>query len=229
MNFRATTESELKQYIAALAIDVAPRGKGRTTDQCEQWQIHHMLLGLNKAGLLSLPFELTKRERPDFFVQNGSVSQGIEATEIINPEYARTITLPESKGAKSVVDPSLFKWGQTGRSLEELREIANRQKLTGTGWMGNSVEREFARSIVDTVESKHRKFIAGFAKFDENILLAYHNNSTPILDFDEACNLTHEALNEYWYRNGFGKVVIHKHQKLLFFCKEKFCILDIDG
>lgn len=229
MDFRATTEIELKQHIADLAIDVAPRGKGRTTDQCEQWQIHHMLLGLNKAGLLSLPFKLTKRERPDFFVQNGSVSQGIEATEIINSDYARTMTLPEAKGAGSVVDPSLFKWRQTGRSLEELRGIANRQKLTGTGWMGNSVEREFACSIVDTVESKHQKFIAGFTKYDENILLAYHNNSTPILDFDEACSLTHEALSEYWCRNGFDKVIVHKYQTLLSFWKGKFCILDIES
>lgn len=229
MDFTATTGIELKQFIADLVIDVAPRGKGRTTEQCEQWQIHHMLFVLNNAGLLNLPFKLTKRERPDFCIQNGNVSQGIEATEIINQEYARTITLPEARQAGSVVDPSLFKWGQTGRSLKELRDIANRQKLTGAPWMGNSVEREFARSIVDTVESKHQKLITGFAKFDENILLAYHNNSTPSIDFKEACNLTHDALKEYWFRGGFDKVIVHKHRTLLFFEKSDFYMLDIDS
>ncbi|KOO59219.1 hypothetical protein WH43_04345 [Rheinheimera sp. KL1] len=229
MNFRAITEIELIQHIADLAIDVAPRGKGRTKDQCEQWQIHHMLLGFNKAGLLSLPLELKKRERPDFFVQNGLVSQGIELTEIINQDYARAISLPEAKGEQSVVDPALFKWGQTGRSLDELRVIAKRQKLIGPAWMGNRVEIDFARSVVDTVESKHKKFAAGFTKYDENILLAYHNNSTPILDFGEACSLTHEALSGYWCKNGFDKVIVQKYQTLLLFSKGKFSIFDIES
>jgi hypothetical protein len=66
VNFRAIIEIELMQHIADLAIDVASKGKGRTKDQCEQWQIHHMFLWFNKAGLLSLPLELKKRERPDF-------------------------------------------------------------------------------------------------------------------------------------------------------------------
>lgn len=219
MNFTASSTEELKQKIFNLSIVVPPRGKLRTTELCEQWQIHHYLLALLQLSELKIPFELKKRERPDFEVVNGTTTIGIEATEIINPDYARAITLPEAKSDVSVIDPSHFKWGNSGRSLDELRNTVTRDKLTGTPWCGQSVEVEFTKSVIDTVNAKHSKFINGFKRYASNVLLAYHNNSTPILDFDIATNLTRAALSNYWKDNGFDTIVIHKYKTLMFFTK----------
>ena len=219
MNFTASSTEELKREIFNLSIIVPPRGKLRTTEQCEQWQIHHYLLALIELNKLKTPFKLEKRERPDFEVVNGTITIGIEATEIINPDYARAITLPEAKLDGLVIDPSHFKWGNSGRSLDELRNIVTRDKLTGTPWCGQSVEVEFTKSVIDTVNAKHSKLTNGFKRYESNVLLAYHNNSTPILDFDMATNLTRTALSDYWKTNGFDTVVIHKYKTLMFFTK----------
>ena len=53
-------------------------------------------------------------------------------------------------------------------------------------------------------------------------MLAYHNNSTPIFDFEEAALLTHAKRSEYWGTEGFDKIVVQKYKTLLVFQKANF-------
>jgi CxxC motif-containing protein len=161
-----------------------------------------MLFALYNVNYLQLPFQLIKRERPDFEMVNGCRKIGIEATEIINPDYARLQTLLEVQNSESVLDPSNFKWSNQGRSLASLRKEASKTKLTGPAWVGDSVEREFAQSVIDTINTKHEKLINGFHRFAADFLLIYHNHSTPVLDFDAAIRYTDERLKEYWSKGG---------------------------
>jgi|TARA_B110000211_G_scaffold192920_1_gene220418 hypothetical protein len=223
LNFSAINYNDLHSQLLNLKVVVPPRGKGRTTEHCEQWQIYHLLIALLKINYCTIPFSLKKRERPDFEILNGESSIGVEATEIISPDHARALTLPEGKKESSVIDPSLFKWGHDKYDLNDLREIVSREKLTGSGWVGNSVEDEFAQSLLDTINIKHNKFINGFKRYNENFLLAYHNAPTPDLDFDLSITLINSTLENYWGNGGFEKIIVHKYTTLLIF-SETECI-----
>ena len=103
MNFIAVNKNEFDEKLRQLEVTVPLRGKDRTTDLCEQWQIHALLVILRKGGYLRLPFSLIKRDRPDFKITSGRITLGIEAIEAINSDYARAQTLPEYKKETSVL------------------------------------------------------------------------------------------------------------------------------
>lgn len=212
--FSAKDIDSFELELSKLNIKVPARGEGRKTEHCEQYQIYHPLKGLFEAGKIEYPASLVKRERPDFVLMLGQNIWGIETTEVVHPDWARASTLPESQNDDSVLDPSLFKWGTKNRSLTKLREIASKEKLTGTGWAGDSVEIEFAQSIYDTVCAKHLKLIEGYERFQKDCLLIYHNLSSPILDFDRGAELASEALNGYWQEQAFSIVVVHKNNSI---------------
>lgn len=226
MNFIADTYQELLEHVNSLKIDVPPRGDGRTTDHCEQWQVHQLLLALIQDKLISAPFKLTKRESPDFEIEFNHKLFGLEATEAINSDYARMSTLPEAKDQNSVLDPSLFKWNQKKRSTDTLRKIASHTKLTGSGWAGDSVEVEFAVSILDCVSKKHVKLLKGFDRYTNECLLIYHNHSTPALDLEKGIDITVQRLKDYW-GSGFNYVIVHKYDNVCIFTKNSVRVISI--
>lgn len=217
MNFEASNETELHQALGQMDIDVPLRNAGRSTAHTEMWLIHKLLKTLKEYGKVKFPICLINRERPDFELKMDVESFGVEITEVINTDYAKTLSLPEASSDDSIVDVSLFKWGTPKRSLKKLREIANKDKLTGTPWMGNEVETEFTTSIIETINSKHQKYIKGYDKFEQNCLLIYHNQSSPILDYDDVLEMVAEELKEYWGNGGFNRIYIHKNNKILEF------------
>ena len=227
MNFEASNKEELSQALDLMDITVPPRYSRRTTEHTEIWLIHKFIRTLQQCGQINPPICLINRERPDFELTINTTSLGIEITEIINPDYAKTLSLPEAQNETSIIDASLFKWGSPKRSLHSLREIASRKKLTGTPWMGNSVETEFVKSIIDTVNCKHQKYINGYEIFNLNCLLIYHNQSSPNLDFSESLNMTSEGLKSYWSDFGFDRIYIHKYDKLLEFRQHSKAIYQV--
>ena len=52
--------------------------------------------------------------------------------------------------------------------------------------MGDSVEREFAQSIIDVVHVKHCKLHSHYERYGSDRLLIYHNQPSPIIDIDKA-------------------------------------------
>jgi len=227
MNFEAINEEQLLFQFAINKIKVPPRGAKRTTEHTELWLIQKFISTLNSFNKLTFPLILKNRERPDFeLIMNGQ-SSGIEITEIIHPDYAKAMTLPEVQGNAALVDASLFKWGTPKKSLAKLREMVSRTELTGTPWMGNAVEKEFVKSVIDTINSKHKKYTNGYKTFDNNCLLIYHNQSSPFIDYNNVINLIHESLNNYWDSTGFDRIYIHKNNKLLGFIKSNNFVYNI--
>ncbi|WP_233357026.1 hypothetical protein, partial [Vibrio cholerae] len=90
----------------------------------------------------------------------------------------------------SVIDPSLFKWGCEERNTQELRDIALQTELTGDGWVGDNVEREFTQSIFDIVKRKDKKLKGHYRRADIDILLIYHNQTSPDLRINSALSYT---------------------------------------
>ena len=89
---------------------------------------------------------------------------------------------PNARNQDPVVDPSLYKRGTAGRTRRQMADEAARTKLTGYGWVGDSVEREFAAMAADIVSSKSAKLFDGYERFDCDSLLIYQNQTLPCLD-----------------------------------------------
>ena len=79
----------------------------------------------------------------------------LETTEAINRDYVRAQMHPAAREEGSLVDPSTVQVGHRGDV--QSRRFAKRpgaKQLSGYGWGSDSVEREFARSVVDEVQRK---------------------------------------------------------------------------
>lgn len=208
---RAENNTELFTVLKNIDISVPPRTEGRTTEHCETWTICRLLATLVGNSRLVFPIQLIKRERPDFLLFTGDRCIGIEVTEAINEEYAKATTLPEADNDNFVIDPSLFKWDTPRRKLPELRRVVSCTKLTGPGWDGNTVEREYADAIFDVLTVKTEKLRGEkFERFGENWLAVYCNITLPILRLDEASSLFMEKVYAYWSENGFSEVFVEK-------------------
>jgi len=216
----AQTADELGRCIDDLAINVPPRGPERTKASREQWQIHHLLRALAAVGdELHLPLHLWRRESPDFVLRTRTRRIGIENTETVNRDFVRATMHPNARQDGSVVDPSLYKWGTEGRSGRRIAEEAGRKRLSGPGWASDSVEREFAQSVVDEVHRKHLK-LASYARYDSDRLLIYHNHPSPCIDIEQAVAHTRRGLADYWATFGFDTVYVHKYRWMLAFSKD---------
>ena len=109
-------------------------------------------------------------ESPDFVLETASLRIGIEATEAINPDYVRAQMDDAAKEDGTVIDPSLYKWGTPRRPAQQIHEEAGQRRLSGDGWAGDSVEHEFARSVIDVVWRKHDKLHSHYRRFDRDEL-----------------------------------------------------------
>ncbi|EGS6498578.1 hypothetical protein I9F74_001886 [Vibrio parahaemolyticus] len=213
MIYQASCTAQFNKILEQLNVVVPPRGKQRTTEHCETWTIHKALSTLHYHNVISFPISLEKSEKPDYWIEMSGKTYGVELTEIIHPDYARAQTLPEAQKDNSVLDPSLFKWGQASRSTNELREIAAKEKLTGAPWVGDSVEREFAQSIADTLVGKQKKLKAHYKRADVDVLLIYHNQSSPSLDYAQGLEFVKKKLASCWGQ-GFNVVMVIKNECL---------------
>ena len=215
--FTAATSKQLRLDIERLRIDVPPRDQGRTTDDCEQWQIQRLLQALFLADRLQLPVQLSKGESPDFLLSAGAHDMGIETTEAVNPDYVRATMHPKARIPGSLVDPSLYKWGAEGRPRQQIAEEAGRTRLTGDGWAGDSVEQDFTASVVDVTHRKSLKLRSHYERFDCDRLLIYQNQTLPCLDIEQARRSTEAALARYWRFSGFHTVHVDDGDSILEF------------
>ena len=168
-------------------------------------------------GELHPPVRLCKGESPDFLLKNATQLVGIEATEAINPDYVRATRHPNARNRDSVIDPSLYPWGAVGRTRRQIAAEAGRSELTGYGWVGDSVEREFVKSVCDVLQSKSRKLRSHYERFDSDRLLIYQNQTLPCLDIEQARLRTEAALESCWESEGFDRVYVDDGDLILEF------------
>lgn len=214
---KAASSSALESLLAATDISVSPRGEGRTTPETENWSICRLLSTLSFVRRLEYPIKVDKSERPDFVMSvNGIQRAGIEVTEVVHQDFAKLQTLPEAQHPDSVLDRSLFRWGESRRPLEELREIASRTKLSGPCWEGRSVEEEFAVAMADRIRRKTSKLAEdGYSRFPEDWLLIYENLMLPEMDLPLAVSYLRFRLPNYFHRDNFSRVFIESGRTIV--------------
>jgi hypothetical protein len=192
----ASSKSELMAILSEIDIRVPLRSEGRTKEHSETWSICYWL---STFPNLAYPFLLTHRDKPDFYIKSGIQEIGIEHTEAIPSDYAHANAVSEKNADDTVLDMSLFQWGQK-KTNQEIYDIVGRTKLTGPGWEGDSPEIEWALVMAKIINIKTIKLRKeGFSKFPTNYLLIYDNLPRPsYIDFSRSCPQLITNLNSYW-------------------------------
>lgn len=180
-------------------ITVASRTEGRNTEHCERWSMWRLLATLARNNAIGYPLVVHRQEKPDFKLQAGHPTIGVEVTEAIPQDYAAVSALRDRENPEAIIDISEFRWGMKTKSLKELRDLISQDKLTGQGWEGDSVEREWAKAIWEVTQNKLQKFNSrGFQRFSINWLLIYDNLPLPMPKLKIALRYLSEKFGTYW-------------------------------
>ena len=124
---------------------------------------------------------------------------------------------PNARNQDPVVDPSLYKRGTAGRTRRQMADEAARTKLTGYGWVGDSVEREFAAMAADIVSSKSAKLLDGYERFDCDSLPIYQNQNLPCLDIEGARHRAKNTMAPLFGSSGFHNMYVDDGERILEF------------
>ncbi len=183
---RADTPTELTNRLAELDTDVPTRSEGRRNHHAERYSIVH-LLGALPIERLSFPLALTHSDKPDFLLAMPDSEVGIEHTEAVPENVANADFLREKEG----LGPEVYfiphaRPGEPKKTADELRREIEADK-PGSGWCGDSPEREWAAAMAYYVKKKIPKATAdGFARYPANWLIVYDNWPLPAIDYSKA-------------------------------------------
>lgn len=223
----AHSRNALLSTLSGIDVSVPPRGANRTTAHTERWSICRLLSTLALESKLDYPCVGRKSERPDYVFRLGVQGVGVEITEAVKEDLARTEVLPEANSS-SMIDISLFKWWDRRKTLDELRQIAKKTKLTGPGWVGDEQEQEFADAISDKVEDKTRKLNEDtFSRFDEDWLVIYENLALPGLERNKAVGYLCLSLANYWGLNAFQRILVESGEFIIELTRERVAMYEI--
>jgi hypothetical protein len=184
--FVAATSDVVLGLLSDTDIAVPPRGLGRTKEHTQRWAIARFLATFAKAELIRFPLELRVGDRPDFVLVRAGESTGVEATEAIQEDHARVDALRNIRGYSEPRLSRRIRAGDAPKTLAEIEAIA-RGEIDDAGWVGNSVELDWAEAMHYVLRRKVERFEQpGYRKFQENWLLIYDNWELPFLDYDKA-------------------------------------------
>lgn len=173
--------------LAAMDITVPPRLE-RTTEQVERWSAARFLSSYARSGLLSYPLRAIGRDRPDLLIEMPEINAGMEITEAVPANWAKTSALHQAREYDTLMFIPRCRPGEPAKPTAELDLIA-RGEDAGVPWVGDSPEQDWADAMLHFTEIKAAKFSKpGFAAFDKNWLLIYDNWPAPGVNERKAAN-----------------------------------------
>ena len=189
-----------------------PSRTERQTWQRERWQIHDFLKYLESVNCLLVPLTLRKREKPDFRLSLRSRGGGI-CQLIFDPQHSGPIEIGIE--CSEVIDQSEAKqltWEETQIETEPVL-------LRGDGYVGDSIEEEFATLVSSCVQKKHELLVKGYRRFATNLLLLYYNNFRPPMRCGLAVSKVSKKLDSYWTKRSFefDAVIVRANGELMIF------------
>lgn len=222
----ANNTSQLIDALSRLDIAVPRRSEGRTTNHTERYAVAHMLSALLDSDRLTYPLNLTQRDRPDFVLSMGALQIGIEHTEAISENEAHKTFLREKGYGSEVHFISRKIPGEPKRQAKQLIDEIERNDA-GDGWVGNSVEREWAAAMFHFVERKVEKLLnRGFERYDQDWLLIYDNWSLPAVDRHEAAPLLFGLVSNSSVLGNFERIFVLTGRHLCEISGDGFRIYD---
>lgn len=169
----AHTFEELHEQLPSLNGVVPPHPQPRG-DTPEIYSIAR-LLGTMPLSDADFPLQLAKTERPDFALQLGPRSIGIEHTEAVaeNAVHERILRASQPGAGVYLVRPASV--GEPRKSSKTLREEIAQDRLPPP-MMGDSVERNWAEAMEHFIGKKAASAQKpGYAVHDEQWLVVYDN------------------------------------------------------
>lgn len=224
----AHSRDALLSILSGIDIYKSPRDSNRTTEYRERWSMCRLLSTLAWENKLDYPCVGHKSERPDYVFRLGEQSIGIEITDAVKEDRVRTEVLP-AVNSSSVIDISLFKWRDSRKTLDELRQIARKTELNGPGWDGDEPYQEFADAISDKVGDKTSKLNEEtFSRFDEDWLIIYENLTLPPgVDRNQAAGYLTCSLKDYWGSESFHRIFIESKKFIIKLTRERLAMYRI--
>ena len=197
----ATSLDELIETLRQIDISVPPRTAGRKTEHCERWAICRFLATFAETENINFPLCVYHRDRPDFLMQIGGSSIGVEFTEAVSENSAAIDAYREHNGIDGPF-PMVHHHPEDKRLRgSKLAEAAGTREF-GPAWAGNASEREWVEAMRAFIKRKvDRSHEPGFDKFSTNWLLIYDCWSVPALKRDLATKMLFESLTEADFGN----------------------------
>ncbi|MDG4553441.1 MAG: hypothetical protein P9E24_04225 [Candidatus Competibacter sp.] len=204
----ASSPIDLLQQLRTIDISVPLRTEGRTTKQCERWSICRLLATYSETSLLDYPLQVKHEDRPDFVLSMPTVCIGIEITEAVPENWARTDAFAQHKGYDNLRHMERFRPGEPLRSSDEINRLALGQSR-GSIWVGDSSEREWAEVMIYFSLKKIKNYAnPDFRKSQRNWLVIYENWPLPTVEEDKAASLFHQKLVNLSGALPFDKIFI---------------------
>jgi len=211
---------ELWQRLSEIDASVPkPKRPRRRTEHRERYYIVHYLRTLARSGLLEYPFEIGKRERPDFRIQAGGRIYGLEVTEAGDEELQAARTELAKAPAGSLLEGT------------EIR--APGEKLQGRGYFGDEPERLWTQDVLACIKDKTAK-LADYERFPDDHLLVYDNTGFSTLTawtvtelpsrLGEAIDLWLESTSS---ERTFGRISVLRDRVLMFDITNKAHLLPV--
>jgi len=181
----AENAGDLLRQLSKIKIAVPGRSE-RTTEDVERWSTARFLSTYARSSLIRYPIRITPRDRPDVLLAFPNTEIGIEITEAVPTNWAKTSALHEDHDYENVMFIPHCKPGESPRSTAELDRIARGEDM-GVPWVGDSPEREWAEAMLHSTNQKAAKVVKpGFSRFDHDWLLIYDNWPLPSVDEEAA-------------------------------------------
>jgi hypothetical protein len=197
----AETLDDLERKLRGVDLEVPNRTEGRETKHTERYTMARLVATLARGDDLAFPLCVRHRDRPDFAIESGRLTIGVEVTEAISENFAAYCALAEHEFPDAILDIGLFRWGAPKLSREQMRAKLRDNKITSDGWSGDSPEREWALWVQRAVDRKLKKIASpGFQVFDRNWLAAYDNLPLPYLHLEQAVASLRPLLADRWSR-----------------------------
>ena len=206
---RADIPAELRARLAELDIDVPLRSDGRRKHHAERYCIAHLLASL-PVEQFSFPLTLTHSDKPDFLMAMPGADVGIEHTEAVPENIAHADFLREKEGlGPDVYFTPHVKSGEPKKTADELRREIEADE-SGSGWCGDSPDREWAAAIAHCVKEKMPKATAdGFVRYPVNWLIVYDNWPLPAIDYAKAAPYLAPLLADMDAFSVFDTIFVH--------------------
>ncbi len=205
---QADSPEELMTKLAELHIDVPARSEGRRNHHAERYCIAHLLATL-PIERLSYPLTLIHSDKPDFVLRMSGSEVGIEHTEAVPENVARANFLREKGLGPDVYFTPHAMPGEPRKTADELRHEIKADN-PGSGWCGDSPEREWAAAMAHYVKEKIPKALAdGFVRYPANWLMVYDNWPLPTIDYSKAAKYLASLLAEMDAFSVFDAIFVH--------------------
>lgn len=189
--------ADMLAKIQNINCSVPKRTAGRTAQHRERYCLKQYLVTLLRNNLLTFPFKITKCESPDFIIENNDKSLvGFEITEAATESHQKAMTDLERCPVGTILE------------MGTNALIPPGGKLTGEGWNGNAVEKEWADIVSDSIYKKTLKLNSNyFNKINEFLLLIYDNTHlSTMLHIEEVASFLQTTIRNKMAQSSFGKL-----------------------